>query len=400
MSNKKNTGSKLQGVSRLVTDATIGVTDLVESMHHRIVHPPLLPSTPIQHLITSIAGIVYKNVRWSAKLIGSGADNALGLFSSLSGKIKTTDESEALSAVLNGVIGDYLEKTENPLEINMQFRYRSQAIVLDKEHLEKTYSKINGKILLMLHGSCMNDIQWTRKEHNHGTTLAKDFHKTPIFLHYNSGRHISTNGQDLNNLLEELVLHWPVPIEEINIVAHSMGGLVTRSAIHYSKQQNSWTKYLKKIIFLGTPHHGAPLEQAGNYLDVVLEAVPYVKPFARLGKIRSAGVTDLRYGNLLDEDWKNFDRFEIHCDQRQHVSLPKKVECYSIAGVVGATIETNTAQFLGDNMVGVKSALGKHKNPAKDLNFKKENTWIAYESNHLDLLSNPKVYAKIKTWMV
>lgn len=106
-----------------------------------------------------------------------------------------------------------------------------------------------------------------------------------------------------------------------------MGGLVSRSAIHYGQQQQKlWTKHLKKIIFLGTPHHGAPLEQAGNFLDVILEAIPYAKPFARLGKIRSAGVTDLRYGNLLDEDWQNNDRFKMQGDQRKNISLPEQVE--------------------------------------------------------------------------
>lgn len=400
MSNKKHTGSNLQGVSRLITDATIGVTDLVEAMHNRIVHPPFLPSTPIQHLITTIAGVTYKSIRWSTKLIGGGVDKALGLFASVSGEIKTTDEKEALRAVLNGVVGDYLEKTENPLQIHMQFKYQANAITLDTENLKKIHPTPNGKILLMVHGSCMNDMQWTRKEHNHGTALAKEFDKTPMYLHYNSGLHISTNGQNLNKLLEKLVSHWPVPIEELTIIAHSMGGLVARSALHYGQQErNSWTKHLKKIIFLGTPHHGAPMEQAGNYVDVILEAVPYAKPFARLGKIRSAGVTDLRYGNLVDEDWENSDRFEMQGDQRQTISLPKQVECYAIAGVIGKATKSATRELLGDNMVGIKSALGQHKDPAKNLNFKKANTWIACESNHMDLLSNPKVYNKIRTWM-
>ena len=401
MSNKKKSSSDLQGITRLITDATLGITDLVEAMHRRVVHPPFLPSTPIQNLITNIAGITYKNIRWSTKFIGNGADIALGKFASLSGKIKATDEREAMRSVLNGVIGDYLEKNENPLQISMQFRNDAKAIHLNNLSLKKTYPTINGKILLMVHGSCMNDILWTRKDHNHGKALAKELHKTPIYLHYNSGLHISTNGQSFNELLEKLVLHWPVPIEELNIIAHSMGGLVFRSALHYGqRQQKSWIKHVKKIIFLGTPHHGSPIEQAGHYLDAVLEAVPYAKPFARLGKIRSAGVTDLRYGNLLDEDWQNVDRFEIQGDKRQNVALPKLVECYSIAAVNGKGTKSGSSRLLGDNMVSVKSALGQHNNPAKDLNFKKENTWVAYENNHLDLLNNPKVYNRIKKWMV
>ncbi|WP_055443180.1 lipase family alpha/beta hydrolase [Lacinutrix himadriensis] len=401
MARKKKEDSKLQGISRLLTDATIGITDLVESMHQSVVHPPFLPSTPIQHLITNISGIAYKNIRWTTKLIGSTVDKALGKFVSLSSTMKTTEEREILQSVLNGVVGDYLEETENPLGINMQFRKEGKTIPLDKKSITKAYPTIHGKIILMVHGSCMNDMQWTRKEHNHGIALAEELQKTPIFLHYNSGLHVSTNGQKLNQLLEELLLNWPVPVQELTILAHSMGGLVSRSAIYYAEQQEkSWTKHLKKVVFLGTPHHGAPLEKAGNYLDVVLEAVPYAKPFARLGKIRSAGVTDLRYGNLLDTDWKNNDRFKMQGDKSQHISLPKKVSCYSIAGVAGKETKSNIKQLLGDNMVGVKSALGQHENPDKNLSFKKKNTWIAYENKHLDLLNTPEVYAKIKAWML
>ena len=81
------------------------------------------------------------------------------------------------------------------------------------------------------------------------------------------------------------------------------------------------------------------------------------------------------------------------------MSLPNQVECYAIAGVIGKATKSVTRQLLGDNMVGIKSALGQHKDPNKTLNFKKANTWIAYENNHMDLLSDPKVYNKIKTWM-
>ena len=370
-------------------------------MHNRIVHPPFLPSTPIQHLITNIAGITYKNIKWSTQLIGSGLDKILGQLVPVLGEIKTNHDREAIRSVLNGVIGDYLEEKENPLKISMQFRHESKTIQLDKKSLQETYPNINGKILLMVHGSCMNDIQWTRKDHNHGEELANDLDKTPIYLHYNSGHHISSNGRKFNGLLEKLLLNWPVPVEELIIIAHSMGGLVTRSALHYGiQQQNTWTEQLKKIVFLGTPHHGAALERIGNYLDVILESIPYAKPFARLGKIRSAGVTDLRYGNLIDEDWHGNDRFEINGDQRRNIPLHKQVDCYSIAADIGKSTAPVTPRILGDGLVDVKSALGQHKDPAKDLKFLKKNTWVSYESNHLDLLDNPKIYAKMKKWLV
>ena len=400
MSNKRKVGSDLRGVTQLITEATVGVTDLVEAMHKRVVHPPFTPSTPIQNLITQIASIVFKNIKWSTKFIGNNLDKALEKLTSVLGEIKVSEEQEAIRSVLNGVIGDYLEKNKNPLKIEMQFRHQGIAIYLDEKKLKETYPKINGKILLMVHGSCMNDIQWTQNENNHGEILAKELGKTPIYLNYNSGLHVSTNGRKLSDLLENLVLNWPVAIEEISILAHSMGGLVTRSAFFYGEEhQKNWTKNLKKIIFLGTPHHGAPLEKAGNILDVILETIPYSKPFARLGKIRSAGVTDLRYGNLIDEDWQNVDRFKMQGDKRQHVQLPENVDCYSIAGVVGKKSISISSKLVGDKMVNVKSALGKHKKTSKNLQFLKENTYISYETSHVELLSNPKIYAKIKSWM-
>lgn len=400
MANKKKVSSELQGLTRLITEATLGITDLVEAMQRRVVHPPYLPSTFVQHLISRIAGFTYNNVRWSTQIIGQGIDKALGPLSRVLGEIEATDDREALRSILNGVIGDYLEEKENPLKITMQFRNNAKAITLTKASLKKTYPNISGQILLMVHGSCMNDIQWTQKAHNHGIALAKELNKTPLFLHYNSGRHISTNGQKFNELLEELVQNWPVPIEEIVILGHSMGGLLTRSALYYGqKQESSWTKHLTKIIFLGTPHHGAPLEKAGNVLDVVLESIPYAKPFARLGKIRSAGVTDLRYGNLVDEDWQNNDRFEMQGDQRIHIPLPKGVEFFSIAASVGNTPDSLSSQIRGDNMVGLKSATGQHSILAKGLKFKKKNIMIVNECSHMGLLSNPEIYAKMKSWL-
>ncbi|MFK7799590.1 MAG: hypothetical protein AB8E82_19210 [Aureispira sp.] len=151
---------------------------------------------------------------------------------------------------------------------------------------------------------------------------------------------------------------------------------------------------------MGTPHHGAPLERIGNYLDTILETAPYTKPFARLGKIRSAGITDLRYGNLIEEDWPSNDGFEPTGDQRQAIPLPKQIACYSIAAAIRTATAPISPRIIGDSLVPIKSALGQHENPAKNLAFKEGNTWVAYEHNHFDLLNTPKVYAKIKTWLI
>ena len=89
------------------------------------------------------------------------------------------------------------------------------------------------------------------------------------------------------------------------------------------------------------------------------------------------------------------DRFEVAGDQRQHILLPKDIECYSIAADNGKESDSSI-RLLGDKLVSIKSALGQHKMADKNFYFGKENTWISYESTHMDLLSDPKIYDKIK----
>ena len=69
------------------------------------------------------------------------------------------------------------------------------------------------------------------------------------------------------------------------IVGHSMGGLLARSAYHYATVADmQWPRLLRKLVFLGTPHHGSPLERGGNWIDVFLTASPCLAPIAHLGQ--------------------------------------------------------------------------------------------------------------------
>jgi len=393
--------SNLRGLTNILTDATLNVTDLVEDMNKKIVHSPLLISTPIQHLLTGISGVVYNNVRFVTKLVGSSLEKTLTQINLKFPIGIPFEKKETTLAILNGVIGDYLDENNNPLAIPMQLRYQNKVIPLNIDSINKVYPKINGKILLMVHGLCMNDIQWNHNNHNHGKLLAQELNLTPVYLHYNGGLHISTNGQNLNLILEKLIKAWPVPVEELVIVAHSMGGLISRSAFHYGKKEKyTWTKHLKKMVFLGSPHHGAPLERVGNYIDLLFKTIHYTKPFTRLTKMRSSGITDLRFGNLVEEDWKGIDRFEKRPDRRKHIALPENVNCYTIAATTAKKSNNLKAKIVGDGLVQLESALGQHKNVNKKLHFKKPNTYIVYENNHMDLLSNIKIYSKIKTWLL
>ena len=390
----------LRGLNRLTLDGIAGVVDLVEAMHQNIASVPGLLAKPGRDRTTGITGLVYRSIRSVIGLIGHGLDGLLARLEPLLGEQSTWPGRETLLAALNGVLGDYLAASGNPLAIAMHLRRGGISLSNERKPLAAAIPQATGKLLVLLHGLCMNDLQWKRNGHDHGAALAHDFGYTPVYLHYNSGLHISTNGRAFAELLETLAQLWPVALTDLVLIGHSMGGLVARSACHYGALAgHEWQRRLDKLVFLGTPHHGAALERGGNWVDMLLSASPYSAPLARLGKIRSAGITDLRFGNLVDEDWNRRDRFAPGGDLRVAVPLPEGIACYAIAATTGTTAGDVSGRLIGDGIVPLASALGRHADPRLALTFDQSRQWVAYGTSHLDLLSRPEVYARIKRWL-
>ncbi|TAG50378.1 MAG: alpha/beta hydrolase [Betaproteobacteria bacterium] len=384
--------SDLRAMARLATDATKGVTDLVEAMHATIVRPMGLASRTAKDRTTGLTGLVYKAVRGTTGLVQNSLDLALRQLKPRLTDRSSSFERDAVISALNGVLGDYLVATENELAIPMSFYRDGDPLTINEESLARI-PNVSGRILIVIHGLCMNDRQWLHNGHNHAESLAAELGYTPIYLRYNSGQHVSVNGRELSERIDTLIAAWPQPVEDITILAHSMGGLVARSASHFaSERKHAWIKTLKKIVFLGTPHHGAPLERGGHWIDIILGATPYAKPFARLGKVRSVGITDLRYGYVTESDW-------THPKRAQTTPLPAKVKCYAIAATTGKTEHDWKDRLLGDGLVPVASALGMHDEAEHTLKFAKTRQWVGYEMNHMQLLSDSRVYAKLLNWL-
>ena len=397
---KATRADDLRGASKLLIDAVEGVTNIVEAMHRNISGVAPIVGQSRQGRTRGITGFVYRSVRGVTQAVGFGLDKALAPLTPLLRGNDASPRRDAILAGLNGVLGDYLEQTQNPLAIGMQLRQHGRPLALNRESLAADIAAPGGKLLVLVHGLCMNDLQWRHgeegKEHDHGAALAEDLGYTPLYLNYNSGRHISRNGESFADVLEQLIAQWPVPVSELVIIGHSMGGLVTRSACHYAKQSgHAWLRKLKKIICLGTPHHGAPLERAGNGVDILLGISPYSAPLARLGKIRSAGIKDLRHGNLHGEDWA---RGAGTRDTREPVALPRGVKFY----VVAASKQAHGGEgkrLQGDGLVPVASALGQHKIDAFTLPIPAARQYICFGADHFDLLSRAEVYARVKGWL-
>ncbi len=397
--------SDIRGVAQLMTQATTGVIDIVEGVHRSVWNTIGVPGGQGPGQTLGITGLVYKSVHGVAQQVGNGVDLALALleprFESANRLEPGTPQREIVLAAVNGVMGDHLAASNNPLATPMTLRYQGEA--LDLLALPPL-PEATGKVLLLIHGLCMNDQHWQTQHEgrvvDHGEALAAALGYTPLYLRYNSGLHTSQNGHALSAQLEQLVTYWPTPIEELTVVAHSMGGLLARSAFHYAEQEGlRWPGYLKNIVFLGTPHHGAPLERAGNWVDVILSSTPYTTPFARLGQLRSAGITDLRYGNVLDEDWHDPDRFHRKPDSRQIVPLPEGVACYTMAATRSAEPSALANHLVGDGLVPLQSALGQHTDARRNLAFAENSQWIGYRMKHGELLSSPDVTRQMVAWL-
>lgn len=400
--------SDLRGVAQLATAATRGVATLAEGVHQAVWSTLGAPNHPASKARTrGLTGFVYRTVHGVTELVGQGLQATFTrlepLLESLVDAPEETPEREAVLAALNGVLGDRLAQTHNPLATPMTLRWQGQSL---NPQAMPPLPGATGKVLLMLHGLCMNDLQWRAASQgddtpfsDHAGALAAHGY-TPVFLRYNTGRHISDNGHDLAALLEQVLARWPVPVQELAVVAHSMGGLVMRSAVHTAGQQGlHWPGLLKNLVFLGTPHHGAPLERAGNWVDTVLGVTPFSRPFAKLGQLRSAGITDLRHGCVQEADWQGRDRFRRGPDRRQPLPLPAGVACYTVAATTASQRSLLADRLLGDGLVPLPSALGQHPEARHQLVFDKSHQAILYRTHHMALLHSPAVTQKLLGWL-
>jgi pimeloyl-ACP methyl ester carboxylesterase len=394
----------LKAAAQLAATATHGVIDLTESVHQSVRRRLGLSAGASAEHAGGLTGQIYQAVRGVTRLVGWGTDAALAavlpLLDNPASHPEASPQREAVLAALNGVLGDRLQAMGNPLAQVMELRADGVPLTLTTDALTRQLPSAGPHLLLLIHGLCMNDMQWCRSGHDHGAFLAPALGATPVYLRYNSGLHTSVNGRELAQLLQRLVAVWPVPLERITVIGHSMGGLLARSALHIGQQNGQrWPALLQDLVFLGTPHHGAPLERAGHGADALLASNPFTAPFARLGQIRSAGITDLRHGHVQDADWQGRDRFASGADHRQPLPLPEGVRCFAVAATLAGQRSRVAERLTGDGLVPLDSALGRHEDPALRLEVPRERQRTVFRTGHLDLLSSPVVAEQLKAWL-
>jgi len=313
--------------------------------------------------------------------------------------LSSTPAGSAVIAAIAGLRGDALEEAGSPLAQPMAVRVGGEPVAAEPEALREAFPDASPRVVLFVHGLMTTEFSWGLGGHEpFGARLAREIGCTPVYVRYNSGRHISENGRSLSELMEELVTAWPVDVEEVALVGHSMGGLVARSACcHATEDDASWARLVTHSVSLGTPHLGAPLEQAVHVLSAGLARLPETRPFANFLRRRSGGIRDLRRGSLVDEDWRDQDPDALRGAACAEIPLLEGATHCFVSATITRSERHPVGRLLGDTLVLVPSATGR--SGTRRIPFEDEYGMHLGGASHFALLYHPAVYEKLRAWL-
>lgn len=303
---------------------------------------------------------------------------------------------------VNGIIGDKLAAMNDSRAIQMSFRYADRDIT-PAGLFEILSLKKPRTIVIFVHGLMADEVLWhttTAAEKGYGPKLEGDTGALCLYVRYNTGRHISENGRALSALLEEFTAVFDSAMGDLILVAHSMGGLVTRSAGYYGELDRAkWIKKLSRVILIGVPNDGSFLEKFGHLATFVLKQI-WNYPTRLAGRIadeRSAGIKDLRWGFLVDEDWQQEGADALTGVKRTRVPPLPNIQYYVFLGTLTESIDSPVALYFGDGLVGTGSAAGRAFAAAEDPSHPFVHCRAFPGTHHVGLLSSAALYENLRS---
>jgi triacylglycerol lipase len=440
---------RLLGLRDLVHDAIDEITNLVEETEEAVAQKPLAMLELVEPLGRVARGVdevrrgvtraVFDSVRGTNRGVQALADQGLALASAAleragfepgrqpaaggppaAARLAFEAWVDVAESALNGVIGDYLAARGNPLATRMTLRRAGVSLPLRRQELGQALPAATGKLCIFVPGLASSDSVWrpaarpaelgARAPIDFAAELERELGYTALDLRYNSGLHIAENGRALALLLSELARVYPVRIEQIVLVGHSMGGLVVRSAAHYAEARGEpWLAQLTHVLSLGTPHFGAPLARAGHVVASVVglfdNAATQVS--AKVLRARSAGIKDLSFGALLDDDSLDDDSHEgtSHEGAAEVSFFDPQQPCPFVGGVAYGYVAARfrpsgsgpLGELLGDLLVHLPSASGQHRDPTRHLPFHMGH--VIEGVHHVALTTHPDVYRQLRRFL-
>jgi pimeloyl-ACP methyl ester carboxylesterase len=350
-----------------------GVVGVVEGVHRAL-------ASGVHEVISSG---VYDTVR--AGIAFGGVVARLVGVSSRVAPVVESGVVQRVVGVANGAFGEHADARGGVVPAAMTVRLDHRRVDLDRDSLAAAYPSASGRLVVFLHGLVETDRSWfhrsepdkSRTGTDFGSRLAEDLSCSPVYVRYNTGRHIADNGRELVGLLAELVEEWPVPVTEVVLIGHSMGGLVARSAVHQADGM-PWLAKVTRLVCLGSPHTGAPLERGVVGAAALFGRFAVLAPAVRLLALRSDGIKDLARGSL-------------HRDgQPADTAVPAGVRQYFVVATLSRAEGSLWGRLVGDLLVAPSSA--GDPSQAADV------AWLG-GLHHFDLLHHDTVYDAVLGWL-
>ncbi len=353
-------------------------------------------SAPVRALHDGITDGVYTAVRLSGTAVIGAATQILRAAERTSLAAPLPERSlgahgAQLLAAVSGLVGDDMAARRNPLTTRLGFYHDNRRVELRSATLAAAYPDAGPRLAIFVHGLCCTEHAWSlyRDEQpadaaDYGARFAA-LGYTPLFLRYNSGLHISQNGRLFARALDRLLAAWPVAVEDIVLVGHSMGGLVARAAAHSGAQRAApWTAKVSRVFCIGSPHLGAPLEQVVNRGVARLQRYRLSQPLARILGIRSAGIKDLRQGATHDTDWRGRDLDALGPAPRATIARIANARYHFLGSTLGNATGDRLARTIGDGLVDLPSATARELADADSATLTRV--------HHVRLINHPLVW--------
>jgi pimeloyl-ACP methyl ester carboxylesterase len=406
------TRRELAALAALGTGFATGLTRSIHGVHRAIAGRAWAATgpagRPVRAVHDPVASIVYTSVRHGLELGGRAGGTALGVSGERVGwrPPSHTPAGGFGLGVINAFLGDRLAEDDSPIAVTMGIRRDGREVATDGDGLARAFPAATGEVVVFLHGLTETEASWRwggddadgRPAASYAERLERDRGATSVLLRYNSGRRVADNGRDLAALLDALVAAWPVPVEHLHLVGHSMGGLVIRSACHIGVDEDrSWTALVRSAVYLGTPHLGAPLARVPQVVGRALAAVPETRPFAPIFSRPSAGISDLRDGRVHPEHTTEGSWFD---GGLRDVPLLASCRHHAVVASVARRPGSPVGRLVGDLLVQTPSASGRHaRSGVHHVPFADADIAAFGGIHHLSLLNHPAVYRQLRTWL-
>lgn len=404
--------SEVGSAARLTGDLLDWVAHTVEGVHtavarrtFRVVGPPAVPVRVVHDTVTTVLyGSVRGGIRGATRAAGAIADRHPATAGGT--QITAHPVADRTLAAITGIFGDTVAEHHAVLDSGLGWRHDGGPLEPTPEALAAAHPRASGDLVVFAHGLCESDQSWWYRSRAHrarrkvdpettperprsiGEDLAGHHGSTPLYLRYNTGARISESGRALADLLERTVDAWPTRVDDISLVGHSMGGLVFRSACHQALEAgHDWPHRVRHVVYLGTPHLGAPLEKAVNLAGWALGHTAETRPLSRLLARRSVGVKDLRFGYIRDEEWNGHDPHDL---TSRHVETPllEWAQHHVVTATLTRRAEHPVGWALGDLLV--RSGSGAGRSRRRRIGFDDEVVALT-GLDHFDLLTDPRV---------